>query len=101
MSEINSDDLMRFAEYELSYERYMICDDALVSFWKHTYGSLDPEWGAYTGLTSPPFTDMLMRRNGHVDSLCPTSGRYVYFDDDHDDGSLPVRTGSIVVVDLF
>jgi hypothetical protein len=75
----------------------VICDDALVYFWNCNKGE---KWGTYTGLTSLPFTsgtNMVAQWNGHVDSLCPTSGRYAYFDD----GDGTFITGSIVVVDLF
>ena len=70
-------------------DTYMICEDALVYFCNH-----DKTWVAYAGLTSAPFTNIVTQWNGHIHSLCSTSGRFVYLD--HDDGSK-----RIVVVDLF
>jgi hypothetical protein len=64
---------------------YRICEDALVYFWKNR-----TTWGAYTGLTSAPFTTVVTRWNGSTDSLCPASGRFIYCTDNR-----------LVVVDLF
>jgi hypothetical protein len=84
-SEIISNDLMKSLELYMICDGYMICDDALVYFWNDRKG-----WGAFAGLTSAPFTNVVTRWNGLIDSLCPTSGRYVYCTSD-----------GIVVVDLF
>ena len=91
MSEMFSDDLMESLEtiYMLC-EGYRICEDSLVCFWNlNNRGT----WGAYTGLMSTPFTNVVTRwtRNEHLKSLCPTSGRFVYCADD----------GKIIVADLF
>ena len=79
-SEIISDDLMealkRYQSYDVC-EGYQICEDALVFFWNDRM-----TWGTYTGLTSAPFTNVVTRWDGNVDSLCPTSGRFVYCDND-------------------
>ena len=72
-----------------SFCKYMICEDAHVSFW-NVPGSGDKKWEAYTGLISTPFTNALTQWKGHIKSLCPTSGRFVY-----------CLNGKIVVVDLF
>jgi len=86
--EIVSNDLMGSRLlFELFHERYMICDDALVYFWRNNKSNL----GAYAGLTFP-LTNVVTRWHGQVDSLSPASGRYVYIDEDN---------WGIVVVDLF
>ena len=69
------------------FQDYRICEDALVYFWRN-----HKTWGAHIGLTSAPFTNVVTRWQGYMDSLCPTSGRSVYRIGDGD---------KIVVVDLF
>jgi hypothetical protein len=69
---------------------YMICEDALVYYWNN-----HKTWGAYTGLTSAPFTNVVTRCNGHINYLCPTSGRFVCRTDDEHYGL------GIDLVDLF
>jgi hypothetical protein len=82
---------------------YRICDDALVYFWN---GSRT--WGTYSGLTSAPFTNIFAEWTLNrgvsglgcffdVLSLCPASGRFVYFDDCNG----CVLDGKTVVVDVF
>jgi hypothetical protein len=97
MSEIISDDMMKSLElYSLSVcGGYRICEDVLVYFWKNRFNAA---WGAYAGLTSAPFTDVVTRWNGSVDSLCPTSGRFVYY---ASGGGESFFNKGIVVVDLF
>jgi hypothetical protein len=73
------------------YEGYRICEDALVYSWNN-----HKTWGAYTGLTSAPFTKVFTRWDGHVISLCPTSGRFVGRASDGKKKKLKT-----VVVDLF
>jgi hypothetical protein len=73
-------------------EGYRICEDALVYFWNNR-----KMWGAYAGLTSAPFTNGVTRWRGCVNSLCPTSGRYVYTDDSY----MGFNFKRIAVVDLF
>ena len=84
----------------MTCEGYRICEDALVCFWNN-HGT----WGAYTGLTSAPFTNVVTRWDGFSDSLCPASGRFVYYkfiesdvDDVDHDVDLHKR---IDVADLF
>jgi hypothetical protein len=98
MSETISDDLMKSLEIYGVCEGYRICEDALVYFWYNRTKTVT--WGAYAGLTSAPFTNLIRRWNGYIHSICPTSGRFVYCTDDRDgDGSF---IGSrMVVVDLF
>ena len=78
MSEIVADDLMESLAFKFC-EGYRICEDALVSFWTN-----HEMWGAYTGLTSAPFANVVTRWDGlgRVDSLCPASGRFVYCTED-------------------
>jgi hypothetical protein len=90
-SEIISNDLMRSSDPYNICDGYMICDDALVCFWNDR-----KTWGAYTGLTSAPFTNVVTRCNGLIDSLCPASGRFVDCIYSSDGG--PIR---IDIVDLF
>ena len=96
MSEFISDDLKNSLEaYRIQVcDGYRICEDALVWFWNNPSRKT---WGTYTGLTSTPspLTNVVTRWNGQVESLCPTSGRFVYCTDD---GFIRRR---IVVVDLF
>ena len=66
-----------------------ICEDTLVSLWG-SFGN--NECGVYTGLMSAHFTAIKHWSNS---SLCPASGRFVYFTYDDDDD------GRIVVVDLI
>ena len=77
IKEINniSDGLMKSLELSHS-ERYTICEDALVYFW--SYYPKPQTWGACTGSTSAPFTNIVTQWKGYVDSLCPTSGRLVH-----------------------
>ena len=83
------------AIYNLT-EGYSICDDTLVYFWDNR-----KMWGIYyAGLMSAPFTDVVARWDGHIDSICPTSGRFVY-GIDSDDGDGTFIDTRIVVVDLF
>jgi hypothetical protein len=74
---------------------YRICEDTLVYFWNDT----SKVWRAYVGSTSAPFkfSNVVTQWNGHIDSICPASGRYVYrtYDGDGNIGR------SIFVVDLF
>ena len=92
VSEIISGDLMKSLKAYRICDGYMICEDALVYFWNNNRRT----WGAYTGLPSAPFTNVATRSTGHIDSLCPTSGRFVYCTDDGDG-----TNREIVVVDLF
>ena len=94
-SEIISNDLMKSLEAYRSRicDGYMVCEDALVYFWNNR-----KTWGAYTGLTSAPFTNVVTRCNGHIDSLCPTSSRFVNRTDDRDETR---RRQRIDVIDLF
>jgi hypothetical protein len=100
MPEIISNDLMKsLVDGYKFYDGYMICDDALVYVWNNR-----ETWGAYTGLTSAPFTNVVTRwpgnASGHIDSLFPNSGRFVYCTDDRDrDGNFV--NSEITVVDLF
>jgi hypothetical protein len=95
MSEITSNDLMDYVVVDGVCNAYMIYEDALVYCWNDHKG-----WGAYAGLTSAPFTNIVTRWNGHTDSICPTSGRFVnYAKKRRVDGSLqPCR---IDIADLF
>jgi hypothetical protein len=78
-------------------EGYRICEDVLVYFWNNHYDSRNKTWGANTGLTSAPFTNVVTRWNGWVESLCPVLGRFVYFANDGDE----LENNRIVVADLF
>ena len=76
-------------------EGYRICEGALAYFWNSL-----ATWRAFAGLTpgpdaASPLTHAVARWKGCVDSLCPTSRRFVY----HTYG----RDGNfkIVVADLF
>ena len=94
MSEIIADDLMESLAFKIC-EGYRICEDALVSFWNN-----HKKWGAYAGLTSAPFANVVSRWNGlgYVDSLCPASGRFVYCTDD---GVRGRRRRRVLIVDLL
>ena len=94
MSKIISDDLNKSLGACRHYDG-RICEDALVYFWNNRFGTEV----LYTGLilTSAPFTNIVTRWDERINSLCPTSGRFVYVTDD-DDGNFVRR---IVVVDLF
>jgi hypothetical protein len=96
ISEIISNDLMRFSYPYNIYDGYMICDDALVCFWNDRNDLNSNAWRAYTGLTSAPFTNVVTRCNGEIDSLCPASGRFVNCTYDSDGN--PIR---IDIADLF
>ena len=91
MSEIFLEDLLESLKAYRACADYRICDDALVYYWE-TRNHRD-RWGAYTGLTSAPYTNIVTRSNEEVQvqSLCPSSGRFVYYTDDR----------RLVVVDLF
>ena len=93
MSEIISDDLMESLDVYHVCEKYQICEDALVYFWNNRM-----TWGTYTGLTSASFTNVVTRWDENFDSLCPTSGRFVYCIYDVYGGFTNNR---IVVADLF
>ena len=101
MSERISDDLMGSLEAYGVWEGYRICEDALVYFWSNR-----KTWGAYTGLTSTPFTNVVRRWkwNRDVNSFCPTTGRFVYSEGEIADDGASVGSfinSRIVVVDLF
>jgi hypothetical protein len=76
------------------FQCYRICEDTLVSFWNN-YD--DHKCGVYTGLTSALFSwDWHWTASmDPTHSLCPASGRFVYFTSGggDDDG--------IAVVDLI
>ena len=90
MTETISDDLMKSLKMGWSCEGYRVCEDSLVYFWDNLNRKT---WGAYAGSTSAPFNNFFTRWNGGIDSLCPTSGRLVYYSDNSKSG--------IVVADLF
>ena len=90
---IISDDLTKSLETYKVCEGYRICEDTLVYYWNNRCKT----WGAYAGLISAPFTNVVTRWNGRVDSLCPASGRFVYTDNCR--GSF--NSCTTVVVDLF
>ena len=89
-SEIFSDDsdLIESLETNGIGEGYRICEDALVYFWNNSM-----TLGTYTGMTSAPFINIVTRWDEQleVESLCPTSGRFVYC----------TNNRRIAVVDLF
>ena len=93
MCEIISDGLIDSLDAYRCCDGFRICEDALVYFWNNR-----KTWGAYAGSTSAPFTNVVTRWDGHIDSLCPTSGRFVYCTDDGDGTSI---NRLIIVVDLF
>jgi hypothetical protein len=69
---------------------YKICEDSFV-YLRNNLNSTSTEHAASI-LTSAPSSNVVMQWDGHVDSLCPTSGRSVYW----------AHWGRrIVVVDLF
>ena len=70
---------------------YRICEDTISSFWSNSH-----ECGVHTGLTSTLFSDSTLRYwiTKHNHSLCPASGRFVYFAFSHEDPS-------VVVMDLI
>ena len=72
------------------WEGYRVCEDALVYFWSYPNRKT---WGAYTGLISAPFTNIVTQWKGYVGSLCPTSGRLVHTENG--------ERSRMVVVDLF
>jgi hypothetical protein len=99
-SEITSDDLMKFLEAyrDINHDGYRICEDALVNLWNNSFTSNFVNMsGAYTGLTSAPFTNIVTRWDGEVDSLCPTSGRFVYCTDSDDGDGGP----TVIVADFL
>jgi hypothetical protein len=91
---INTSGLTLHNFKNVSFQSYRICEDTLVSIWR----SYDHKFGVYTGLTTAHFTSDIawIARDDH--SICPASGRIVYFaysdDDDNDDGR-------IVIIDLI
>ena len=90
MSEIFLEDSMGSFHAYIACDDCRICDDAVVYFWHNSNWN---RWGTYTGLTSAPFTNIITRLHEQVQvqSLCPSSGRIVYYTDDR----------RLVVVDLF
>jgi hypothetical protein len=109
-TETISDDFMKSTKAYKVCDGYRICDGALVYSWDNRFEM----WGAYTGLTSAPFTSVVKTwgaysgstsaplnnvRRWSVHSLCPTSGRFAYCIANEGDGSF--IGGRIVVVDLF
>ena len=78
----------------------MICEDTLVYLWHYP-----KTWLAYAGLTSTPLTvtNVVSQWNEDIDSLCSTSGRYVYrdYEDDEDEDDDDDGSRGIVVVGLF
>jgi hypothetical protein len=99
MSEITSNDLNTAIDAFWLSDSYRICEDALVIFWNNYVNR-----GAFTGLTSAPFTNVATRWNFGIEaeSFCPTSGRFVYrISDYHDDDDGSFIAGKIVVVDLL
>jgi hypothetical protein len=93
MSEIISDDIIDFLDSYPVCGGYMICEDVIVYCWQNLFNT----WGAYTGLTSAPFSSVVTRWDGSVYSLCPTSGRFVYYCAGDGGGSFLDK----VVADLF
>ena len=93
MSKIISDDLIECL-YRV-YGGYRICEDSLVCFWKNRFKT-----GAYAGLISAPFTNVVTRWNGpgYIKSLCPASGRYVCCSEGRSES---IFSSKLVVVDLF
>ena len=76
MTDIFSEDFSGPLETYRHCEGYRICEDTLVHFWSNC-----ETWGAYTALTSAPFTNIITRWIENVESLCPASGRFVYCTD--------------------
>jgi hypothetical protein len=112
-TETISDDLMKSLEEYTVSDGYRICEGALVYSWDKD--NCFEMWGAYTGLTSAPFTSVVKtwrayngstsapnvvpEWNRSVHSLCPTSGRFAFCIADEGDGNV-IHQG-IAVVDLF
>ena len=90
-SECITDDIIKSVA-QFSYCKYKICEDALVYLQNLSSRNYKTS-GECDGfiLTSAP-SYVLMRWKGPVQSLCPSSGRFVYW---------PHRRSRIVVVDLF
>ena len=88
-------DFMKSLEAAGVCDAYMICEDALVYIWNDHMG-----WRAYTGLTSAPFTNVVTRWNGHTDSICPTSGRFVKFTNNRGIGGI-MQPCRVDIADLF
>ena len=84
---------------QFSDRKHKICENALV-YLLNTPSRTSRTSGEYTGLilTSAPSSNVLMRWNGPVESLCPTSGRFVYWPHRRDEDS---SSSGIVIVDLF
>jgi hypothetical protein len=98
-SEIILDGLISSLDGYRCCDGFRICEDALVYFWNNR-----KTWGTYTGSTrtSAPFTNVVTQwvqevQDEHINSLCPTSGRYVYCTNDGD----TCINRLINVVDLF
>jgi len=92
---INTCQLTAYDSWHVSFQRYRICEDTIVSCWRN---SDTRKCGAYTGLTSATFTN-LSEWGESGRSLCPASGRFVYFANDDDDEDND--DGKIIVVDFF
>jgi hypothetical protein len=84
MSKLTLNDLKTAIDAFRFCDGYRFCEDALVIFWINY-----KDWGAFTGLTSAPFTSVVTRWNFGLgtdsESFCPTSGRFVYRTSDYDD----------------
>ena len=91
-TEAISVDLMKSLKLAGICGGYKVCEDHIVYFWNNRRKT----WGAYAGLTSPPFNNVVTRWNGKINALCPTSGRFVYSTDEGDRSFL-----RMVVADLF
>ena len=98
ISELISDDLITsLGRYSTCKDQ--ICEDALV------YLRNIPSrktLGGYAGLilTSAPSFNVVMQWNGSVESICPASGRFVYWPRCRD-GERTFSRSRIVVIDLF
>ena len=79
--------------------KHKICEDALV-YLLNTPSRSSRIKGGYTELilTSAPSSNIFMLWNGPVESLCPTSGRFVYWPHRRDEDS---SSSGIGIVDLF
>ena len=98
ISELISDDLITsLGRYSTCKDQ--ICEDALV------YLRNIPSrktLGGYAGLilTSAPSFNVVMQWNGSVESICPASGKFVYWPRCRD-GERTFSRSRIVVIDLF
>ena len=80
-----------------AFQNYRICEDTPVSLWSDFDNH---NCGVYTGITSALFSwdcHGLGQALDHSHSLCPASGRFVYFTSDLEDGD----DDRVVVVDLI